>query len=52
MHVSPIQNVLNETHEKMLNIPNHPGNANRNHTETPPYSSEWLVPKKARDNKY
>jgi hypothetical protein len=31
-----------KTHEKMLTIPGHKGNANQNHTKTPPHPSEWL----------
>jgi len=36
---------VQQTHEKMLIITNHQGNANQNHNEVSPHFSEWLKSK-------
>jgi hypothetical protein len=38
-----------KTHEEMLNIPGHKGNANQNHTKIP--SHAWAVIKNINNNK-
>ena len=37
-----------KTHEKMLNITNYQGNANKNHNEISPHTSQNLSPKDSR----
>jgi len=37
-----------KTHEKTLNITNYQGNANKNHSETSPHTSQNLSPKDSK----